>query len=134
MDVMLGTIHHDHFVLEPGSLGRRASVKSVAAHSLYEREHPYVQAGPGHELDLGGCTFTALGDRQVRAEGARARATPDYFVKLEGVRRIGYRSISIAGIRCPTMTSRIGEILDEAKRNAHRYFAPAELPLLRAAR
>ncbi len=129
MDVMLGTIHRDHFVLEPGSLGRRASVKSVAAHSLYEREHPYVQAGPGHELDLGGCTFTALGDRQVRAEGARARATPDYFVKLEGVRRIGYRSISIAGIRCPTMISRIGEILDEAKRNAHRYFAPAELQI-----
>lgn len=129
MDVMLGTIHDDHFVLEPGSLERRASVKSVAAHSLYEREHPYVQAGPGHELDLGGCTFTGLGDRRVRVDGARARATSDYFVKLEGVRRIGYRSISIAGIRCPTMISRIGEILEEAKRNTHRYFAPAELQI-----
>ena len=129
MDVMLGTIHRDHFVLEPGSLQRRASVKSVAAHSLYEREQPYVHAGPGHEVDLRGCTFTALGDRQVRVEGARARETSDYFVKLEGVRTIGYRSISIAGVRCPTMISRIGEILDEAKRNAHRYFAPAELQI-----
>lgn len=129
MDVMLGTIHRDHFVLEPGSLDRRASVKSVAAHSLYEREHPYVQAGPGHELDLGGCTFTGLGERQVRVEGARARATSDYFVKLEGVRKSGYRSISIAGVRCPTMISRIGKILDEAKRNAHQYFAPAPLQI-----
>lgn len=129
MDVMLGTIHRDHFVLEPGSLQRRASVKSVAAHSLYEREQPYVHAGPGHEVDLRGCTFTALGDRQVRVEGARARETSDYFVKLEGVRKIGYRSISIAGVRCPTMISRLGEILDEAKRNAHRYFAPAELQI-----
>jgi hypothetical protein len=129
MDVMLGTIHEDHFVLEPGSLDRRASVKSVAAHSLYEREHPYVHAGPGHELDLADCRFTSLGHRQVRVEGARASATRDYFVKLEGARRIGYRSISIAGVRCPTMISRIGEILEQAKRNAERYFAPAELQI-----
>jgi hypothetical protein len=127
MDVMLGTLHQDHFVLEPGSLERRASVKSVAAHSLYEREHPFVQAGPGHELDLAGCRFTGVGDRQVRVEGARARPTEQYFVKLEGARRTGYRSVSIAGIRCPTMIARIGEILDEAKRAAERYFAPAEL-------
>jgi hypothetical protein len=129
MDVMLGTIHRDHFVLEPGSLKRRASVKSVSAHSLYEREHPYIHGGPGHELDLSGCTFTGLGDRQVRVEGARARITEDYFVKLEGARVMGYRSISIAGVRCPSMISRIGEILDQAKRNAHEYFAPAELQI-----
>lgn len=129
MDVMLGTVHADHFVLEPGSLQRRASVKSVAAHSLYEREQPYVHAGPGHEVDLSGCNFTALGERQVRVEGAQGRATCDYFVKLEGVRKIGYRSISIAGVRCPTMISRIGEILDEAKSNAHRYFEPAKLQI-----
>lgn len=129
MDVMLGTVHADHFVLEPGSLKRRASVKSVAAHSLYEREQPYVHAGPGHEVDLSGCNFTALGERQVRVEGARGRATSDYFVKLEGVRKIGHRSISIAGVRCPTMISRIGEILDEAKSNAHRYFEPAKLQI-----
>ena len=90
-------------MLEPGSLDRRASVKSVAAHSLYERENPFLQAGPGHELDLSGCRFEAVGDRRVRAEGARFRETPDYWVKLEGARRIGYRSVCIAGIRCPTM-------------------------------
>ena len=58
MDVMLGTIDSDHFVLEPGSLKRRASVKSVAAHSLYEREHPFVHGGPGHELDLSQMPFS----------------------------------------------------------------------------
>lgn len=129
MDVMLGTVYDDHFVLEPGSLKRRASVKSVAAHSLYEREHPYIQAGPGHEVDLSDCRFTALGERQVRVEGARARITDEYFVKLEGARVMGYRSICIAGVRCPTMISRIGDILEQAKRNAHQYFAPAELQI-----
>lgn len=125
MDVMLGTVHKDHFVLEPGSLDRRASVKSVAAHSLYEREHPYIHGGPGHELDLSDCKFVAQGGRQVRVEGTRSRTTSDYYVKLEGARRMGYRSISIAGVRCPTMISRIGEILDQVRRNAEDYFAPA---------
>jgi hypothetical protein len=125
MDVMLGTVHRDHFVLEPGSLDRRASMKSVAAHSLYEREHPYLHAGPGHELDLSDCRFSEQSARQVRVEGTRSRATSDYYVKLEGVRRMGYRSVSIAGVRCPTMISRMPEILDQAKRNAEDYFAPA---------
>ena len=34
MDVMMGSLHDDHFVLEPGSLARKASLKSIAAHSL----------------------------------------------------------------------------------------------------
>jgi acyclic terpene utilization AtuA family protein len=129
MDVMLGTVHDDHFVIEPGSLGRRASMKSVAAHSLYEREHPYMQGGPGHEMDLSHCKFSALGDRQVRVEGARARVTDEYCVKLEGARVMGYRSICIAGVRCPSMIPRIDEILEQAKRNAEAYFAPAELQI-----
>jgi hypothetical protein len=129
MDVMMGTVHGDHFVLEPGALERRASVKSVAAHSLYERENPYHQGGPGHELDLSNCRFSAVGARKVRVEGATARLTPEYFVKLEGARRVGYRSVSIAGIRCPTMIARIGDILDQARANAIDYFAPAHLDI-----
>ena len=129
MDVMLGTLDKSGFVLEPGSLDRRASIKSVAAHSLYEREHPYVHGGPGHELDLSACNFTSIGERRVRVEGARAVVTPDYYIKLEGARRMGYRSISIAGVRCPTMIARIDEILDQARRNAIEYFAPAELKI-----
>ena len=124
MDVMLGTLDKSGFVLEPGSLDRRASIKSVAAHSLYEREHPYVHGGPGHELDLSACNFTSIGERRVRVEGARAVVTPDYYIKLEGARRMGYRSISIAGVRCPTMIARIDEILDQARRNAIEYFVP----------
>jgi len=129
MDVMLGTLHEKSFVLEPGSLDRRASIKSVAAHSLYEREHPFMHGGPGHELDLSACSFSSVGDRQVRVEGARAVVTPDYYIKLEGARRMGYRSISIAGVRCPTMIARIDEILEQARRNAIEYFAPADLKI-----
>jgi hypothetical protein len=127
MDVMLGTIHADHFVLEPGSDRRRASVTSVAAHTLYERENPFHQEGPGHAVDLSQCHFEPLGDRQVRVSGSRFIASDEYWVKLEGARQGGFRTVSIAGIRCPSMIPRIDDILEEARRAAHAYFAPHEL-------
>src|SRR3546814_17813087 len=65
-DVMLGAIDERGFVLEPGSEQRRASLISVAAHTLYERENPFHQAGPGHKMDLSDCTF-----EQIRSEERR---------------------------------------------------------------
>lgn len=124
MDVMLGTVDGTGFVLEPGSIDRRASVKSVSAHSLYERENPFRQGGPGHEIDLSACAFEQLGDRQVRVTGARLTETKDYYVKLEGARLAGYRSIAIAGIRCPTTIAALDGILDRLKEKALAYFAP----------
>lgn len=129
MDVMLGSVDATGFVLEPGSSKRRASVKSVSAHSLYERENPFKQGGPGHEIDLSACTFQQLNERQVRVEGATLVETPDYYVKLEGARIAGYRSIAIAGIRCPTTIAALDGILDELKAKALAYFAPEKLSI-----
>ncbi|MBA68430.1 MAG: hypothetical protein CML30_06115 [Rhizobiales bacterium] len=129
MDVMLGTIHDDHFVLEPGSSKRRASVKSVAAHSLYERENPFSQGGPGHLMDLADCSFEQLGERQVKVTGARITETEDYYVKLEGARLAGYRTICIAGLRCPTLATAIDGLLEEVRAKAIDYFAPEEVTI-----
>lgn len=129
MDVMLGTIEGDHFVLEPGSTSRRASVKSVAAHSLYERENPFSQGGPGHDMDLSQCSFTQINERQVKVSGARLTETEDYYVKLEGARMAGYRSICIAGIRCPTLATAIDRLLEEVRAKAVAYFAPEEVTI-----
>src|SRR5690625_4360372 len=42
-DVMLGAVDEIGFTLEPGSKERKASLTSIAAHSLYERENPFLQ-------------------------------------------------------------------------------------------
>lgn len=130
MDVMVGRVSGEGFVLEPGSLRRRASVTSVAAHSLYEREDPFHQAGPGHSLDLSGCTFEQLDDRRVAVKGAKLRQGTDYWVKLEGARSLGYRSICIAGVRCPTMLAQIDAVLAEVKAETLDYFAEPSLQVL----
>ena len=129
MDVMLGFLGRDHFELEPGSEGRRASVTSVSAHSLYERENPFLQAGPGHRIDLSACSFEQVGERRVRVAGARYMEDEEYWVKLEGVRQTGYRTICVAGIRCPTMIERLDELLDQVRRETLEYFGDESLRL-----
>lgn len=118
-DAMLGTVDSEGFTLEPGTLARRASVTSVAAHSLYEREDPFVSHGPGRVIDMADCKFEQLDDRRVRVTGTRGERTKDYWVKLEGAKPAGYRSLCIAGVRCPTTISRLDELLDHVRKMVH---------------
>jgi len=113
MDVMIGVVDDSGFTLEPGSTARRASLKSVAAHSLYERENPFEQHGPGRVLDLSNCVFEQVDERRVRVSGTRGKHTDDYWIKLEGAKPVGYRSITLAGVRCPTLISRIDTVLEQ---------------------
>ena len=129
MDVMTGVLHDDHFVVEPGAESRQATVASIAAHSLYEREDPFRQAGPGHALDLTDCRFEQLDDRRVRVSGARFEEGEACWVKLEGARIAGHRTLSIAGIRCPTMIAEIDSILEAVRRETLAYFADNSLKL-----
>ncbi|MDX6424289.1 MAG: hypothetical protein QOI67_1760 [Gaiellaceae bacterium] len=123
MDVMLGTIRRDHFELVPGAEHRACTVTSISSHSLYERENPLRQAGPGGVVDLGESIVTQLDPRSVRVEGTRYEPTDEYLLKLEGVRRVGTRVISIAGIRDQAMIEQLDEVLAETKRRAEGYFA-----------
>jgi len=129
MDVMIGVVNGSDFILEPGSLDRRASLESVAAHSLYERENPYIQVGPGHNLDLHQCAYEQVGQRSVRVSGAIYEENPEYWVKIEGARIAGYRTIFIGGIRCPTMIGNINEILEQVRQNTISYFKPNDIQI-----
>ncbi|MGB6103103.1 MAG: acyclic terpene utilization AtuA family protein [Pusillimonas sp.] len=120
MDVMIGVVDDNGFTLEPGSTARRASLKSVAAHSLYERENPFEQHGPGRILDLSNCQFEQVDERRVRVSGTRGTRTDDYWIKLEGAKPVGYRSITLAGVRCPTMISRIDGVLEQVREATHK--------------
>lgn len=126
MDVILGTLDADGFTLEPGSPARRCTVASVAGHSLYEREDPYVQRGPGGRIDMTGTRFLQLDDRRVRVTGTQFVPERPYRVKLEGARQAGYRTVCVAGIRCPTMVQRIDAILADVRKRMEAYFAGSE--------
>jgi hypothetical protein len=114
-DCMLGVLRKDHFLLEPLNPARACTVTSVSAHTLYEKTNPYSLPGPGGTLDLTGTTFHQETDRTVRVAGTRFITSDPYTVKLEGARRVGYRTVSIAGARDPIFIDKVDEIVDAVR-------------------
>jgi hypothetical protein len=111
-DCMFGYLGQDYFRLEPLNPIRKCTTLSVAAHTLYEKTNPYILPGPGGHLDLTETRFEQESPSVTRVSGSRFVESKPYTVKLEGVRRIGYRTVSIAGIRDPVMISHLDEITD----------------------
>lgn len=113
-DSLLGVIDRDSFTVEPPNPDKVCTVASVAAHSLYERSDPYTLALPGGAIDLRRATFEAAGARAVRVRGTRWVPAP-YTLKLEGVRRAGFRTITIAGTRDPALISQLDVYLENIR-------------------
>ncbi len=109
-DCMFGYLRKDSFVLEPLSPLRKCTTLSVAAHTLYEKTNPYVLPGPGGAINLYESKFEQISDNMVRVSGSKFVPTEEYFVKLEGVRKVGYRTISCAGVKDPVMISKIDDV------------------------
>jgi hypothetical protein len=121
-DCMLGVLRADHFLVEPMNPERRCTVTSVAAHTLYEKSNPYLLPGPGGLLDLHDTSFGQYTDRVVRVTGTRFVAAPS-TVKIEAARRIGYRTVSLAGARDPVFISKVDEIVDLVRSRVADNFA-----------
>jgi hypothetical protein len=109
-DCMLGILKKDSFILKPLNDIRKCTAVSVAAHTFYEKDHPYILHGPGTVLHLENCTFTELGDGCVEVRGSQISATPVYKIKLEGAMKAAYRTFVVAGIRDPLLIARIEEV------------------------
>ena len=120
---IMGYLRRDHFEIEPLNPAERCTTASVAAHTLYEKSHPFLLAGPGGTLDLSNCKYEQMSERRVRVSGSRFDPGSRYTVKLEGARTAGWRSIFIAGARDPIFIGQIDSILDTTIAATRAYFA-----------
>lgn len=124
-DCMFGYLHKEDFVLETLSPLRKCTTLSVAAHTLYEKTDPYHLPGPGGAIDLTNSKFIQVDDNKVMVKGSKFTPTEQYFVKLEGVRSVGFRTISIAGVKDPIMIEKIDDVVksvkDRVKNNFETY-------------
>src|SRR5471032_686960 len=123
---IMGYLRRDHFEVEPLNPAERCTTMSVAAHTLYEKSHPFLLAGPGGTLDLSNCKYEQVTDRRVRVSGSRFDPGKRYTIKLEGARVAGWRSIFIAGARDPIFIGQVDQILDKVIAGTRPYFS--ELP------
>lgn len=122
-DSILGTLLPDGFIVEPLDANRRCSVTSIAGHTLYEKTNPYQLPGPGGILSLKNTTFTQYSDTAVKVTGSEFIPSEKYTVKLEGAKKVGYRTVSIAGCRDAIMISKIDEIITAVKQRVQDNFA-----------
>jgi hypothetical protein len=110
-DCMMATLDETGFVVEALNDARICSVTSIAAHTLYEKSDPFHLPGPGGALDLTATRFDQIDPARVRVSGTIFQPSDGYFVKLEGARIIGYRTVSIAGARAPDFIAQLDTIL-----------------------
>jgi hypothetical protein len=120
---VMGYLRPNHFEIEPLNPEERCTTASVAAHTLYEKSHPFLLAGPGGTLDLSNCRYEQVSDRRVRVSGSRFDKGRRYTVKLEGAKTAGWRSIFIAGARDPIFIAQVDAILDKVFAATRAYFA-----------
>ena len=100
-DVMQGYMYEDYFELRPASPMRRCSAERAAAHTMYEQTNPYMIYEPDGVIDLKNSRFEQIDERTVRISGAAFCEAEEKTLKLEGVKKVGYRTICIGGIYDP---------------------------------
>lgn len=130
---MIGVIDESGFTLEALSPERKCTVTSVAAHTLYEKTDPRYLPGPGGVLDLSRCHFEQMDERRVRVTGTLLQKGADYTIKLEGAQPVGFRTISIAGIRAPDLIQQLDVVLKDVRDRVFANFEsidPSEAQLL----
>ncbi|MCP4158313.1 MAG: DUF1446 domain-containing protein [bacterium] len=114
-DCVLGFLGEDYFRLETLSDERRFTKESTAAHTLYEKSDPYHLVGPGGSLNLENCEFIEGKERGVTVKGSRFETAEKYTVKLEASRKIGHRTISIAGTRDSILINQIDSVIEKVR-------------------
>ncbi|NLT34568.1 MAG: DUF1446 domain-containing protein [Gaiellales bacterium] len=124
-DCVLGTLEPGCFSVTTLSDNRRFTVQSVAAHTMYEKSHPYLLPGPGGILDLSMVHFTQLDERSVQVQGSEFRAGRA-TVKIEGAQRVGYRTFSLCGIRDRTMLGMLEEVFATLRAAVADNFGPED--------
>ncbi|MGD6817099.1 acyclic terpene utilization AtuA family protein [Metabacillus sp. 113a] len=121
-DSILGTLGDDSFTVQSLNESRACTPVSVAAHTFYEKEHPYILHGPGFILDLQHCRFEEKEPGVVEVKNSQYRESDTFFIKLEGARRIAYRTFVLAGIRDPLLLKKLEEVEEQVKRQTGEYY------------
>lgn len=125
-DCMLGTLDEQGFMVTPLGGGRKCTPLTVAAHTFYEKDHPYLLHGPGHVLDLSGCRFAQADPASVRVTGSAMSPSLPYRIKLEGARLDCYRTMVVAGIRDPLLIAQLTEVEALCEEQVRAYYGQPE--------
>jgi len=108
-DCVIGTLRDDHFEVEPAHPDKACTVESVASHTMYENPSCFSFIEPSGIVDTRTARYDALDSRRVRVSGSRFAPAAKITAKLEGVARVGFRAVCMAGIADPVLIDGLAE-------------------------
>ena len=114
---MMAVLHEDSFDVFPLREDYRCTPQSVASHTLYENADPFELKEPSGTLRTGNARYEAISERAVRVSGSEFVHDPEYTIKLEGVRQVGYSTILMGGVRDPYILAEIDSWLAQLDDN-----------------
>ena len=98
-DCLIAELQKDGKVMiYPLSEKRRATIKSIAAHTLYEKSRPDIFHLPGGLLNIQRTKFFQIDDQKAGFSGSKFTAEP-YSIKIEGSAPVGNRMVSIIPVK-----------------------------------
>jgi hypothetical protein len=111
-DCLMGILHPSEFeVIAPNPM-REVTPVSVAAHMVYEVEHPYFQGEPNGVLDFSDVRFLATDHDSTTVSGTKFVRHERPTLRFEGAELAGYRSFLLGGIRDPFLIAQIDEYIE----------------------
>jgi Acyclic terpene utilisation family protein AtuA len=114
---MMAVLHEDNFDVFPLREDYHCTPQSVASHTLYENADPFELKEPSGTLRTDKARYEAISDRVVRVSGSEFMHDREYTIKLEGVRRVGYSTILMGGVRDPYILAQIDSWLAQLDDN-----------------
>jgi hypothetical protein len=122
-DAVLAVLKKDHFLVSPTNPDSKCTPVSVAAHAFYERSDPSRELNPGGILDLSAARYEPHDHRTVKVSGSRWIPAP-YTIKIEGARKVGFRTISVLGVRDERMINQIDWCLEQVRKHVQTHLHP----------
>jgi Acyclic terpene utilisation family protein AtuA len=113
----MAVLHEDSFDVFPLREDYHCTQQSVASHTLYENADPFEIKEPSGTLRTANARYEAISDRAVRVSGSEFAHDPEYTIKLEGVRQVGYSTILMGGVRDPYILAQIDSWLAQLDDN-----------------
>jgi hypothetical protein len=108
-DCLMAIVREDGAEILAPNPEREVTPYSVAAHMVYEVEHPYLQGEPSGLLDFSEVTFEATDRRSTVIRGTKFHVHAIPTLRFEGAELVGFRSFVLGGIRDPYLIQQIDE-------------------------
>lgn len=109
-DGLIARIERDHFVIEHPDPRAKCDRTNIIELALHETGSPFRVYQPSGVIDTTKARFEQLSENSVKVTGSIFESTK-YTLKLEGVRKVGYRTIFFGGIRDRQIISQIDDWL-----------------------